>query len=99
MSKRRKSIKELNKMKTKIKKRTINDFKTIASEHQWRLNSDEEMVEKLLNSENLIFSKFGNFYCPCRIQHLEENICPCTKAQKEIDEQGHCLCMLFYAKS
>ena len=33
-------------------------------------------------------------YCPCRVQKVSENICPCV----EFLETGHCRCQLFIKK-
>ena len=35
--------------------------------------------------------KFGEFYCPCKLQNTLENICPCV----EFRETRHCHCELF----
>jgi ferredoxin-thioredoxin reductase catalytic chain len=34
---------------------------------------------------------FGQRYCPCKINKIKENICPC----KEVQETRRCTCMLF----
>ena len=38
----------------------------------------------------------SNFCCPCRPS--EDEPCPCKYALQEIEENGHCMCMLFWKK-
>ncbi|MBO7327323.1 MAG: ferredoxin thioredoxin reductase catalytic beta chain [Lentisphaeria bacterium] len=38
-------------------------------------------------------------YCPCRLQHTEENICICSEFKKQMadpDFEGYCHCKLYY---
>jgi len=75
--------------------RSLDDIKKIALKHKWNLNPNPQIIEVLLAKENKNKIQFGEFYCPCKIQHIKQNICPCKDAQKEIDETGHCHCNLF----
>ncbi len=59
-----------------------------------RLNSDAEMVRTV--REGL---KRTGGYCPCRLQHTEENRCICQEFRQQIadpDFEGYCHCMLYY---
>ena len=38
-------------------------------------------------------------YCPCRLQHIEENMCMCQEFREQIadpDYEGFCHCRLYY---
>ena len=66
-----------------------------AEANNFKVNPDEKtvnmVVEGLLKKEE----KFGARYCPCRIQNVPENICPCIYHKDEIKKDGACHCMLF----
>jgi len=76
--------------------RIIEDLEMIAAERGWKLNPDISTVNTILKGQNMLNAKFGAFYCPCKKQKIPENICPCADSQREINEQGHCHCNLFY---
>ena len=38
------------------------------------------------------FEKYGASYCPCKMDHIEDNICPC----KDYRDTGKCICGLYY---
>lgn len=75
--------------------RIISDFHKIALEHKWKLNTDKNLVQNVLNAQNRLFEKFGQYYCPCKSKRSTENICPCNNAQIEISNKGFCGCRLF----
>ena len=59
-----------------------------------RLNEDAAYVEKLKN----VMAKNGG-YCPCRIQHIPDNICICKEFREQLadpDFTGFCHCKLYY---
>ena len=59
-----------------------------------RENENREYVEKLY----AVMEKNGG-YCPCRLQHTEENICICSEFKKQMadpDFEGYCHCKLYY---
>ncbi|MBQ9788144.1 MAG: ferredoxin thioredoxin reductase catalytic beta chain [Lentisphaeria bacterium] len=38
-------------------------------------------------------------YCPCRLQHIPENLCICQEFQQQIADEnfsGYCHCHLYY---
>jgi ferredoxin-thioredoxin reductase catalytic subunit len=60
------------------------------------LNPDQSVVDML--RERL--RKTGG-YCPCRLEHTEENKCMCKEFRDQIadpDFEGYCHCMLYYKK-
>ena len=58
-------------------------------EHQgYRLNPDKNHVKLII--EGL---KAKNHFCPCRVQKIPENICPC----EEFINIGKCCCKLWEA--
>lgn len=76
--------------------RTLNEMEVIAKEKGWKLNPNPKIVSALIQSENKLKEKYGEFYCPCKIERTAENICPCAEAQNEINQTGHCHCNLFH---
>ena len=59
-----------------------------------RLNEDEAVVATI--REGL---KRTGGYCPCRLQHTEENRCICQEFRQQIDDpefEGYCHCRLYY---
>ncbi|NLZ28774.1 MAG: hypothetical protein GX887_07405 [Firmicutes bacterium] len=42
------------------------------------------------------FEKFGDFYCPCRLENVDDNVCPCRETRKNILTADNCChCGLF----
>lgn len=59
-----------------------------------KLNDNAEIVAKI--KEGL---KRTDGYCPCRLQHTEENRCMCKEFRDQIADpnfEGFCHCMLYY---
>ena len=76
--------------------RTREYYENVAREKGWQLNPDTRVVEAILKAQNNLKLKIGEFYCPCKIQRIPENICnPCKGAPDEIEETGFCHCMLY----
>lgn len=57
----------------------------------WALNDDGERVLRTIEALKRNFKKYGAAYCPCKIERIPDNICPC----KENREQGTCKCGLY----
>ena len=58
-----------------------------------KLNPDPIYVEKL----RAVMAKNGG-YCPCRIQHIPENICICREFREQMEDpdfKGYCHCKLY----
>jgi len=51
-------------------------------------SEDKELViEGLLQKKE----KYGDFYCPCKIENIPENICPCLETRKgRVLKEGMC---------
>lgn len=59
-----------------------------------RYNEDPEIVESV--KQGLV--RTGG-YCPCRLEHTEENKCICREFREQIknpDFEGYCHCFLYY---
>jgi ferredoxin-thioredoxin reductase catalytic chain len=76
--------------------RTRADIETIAKKNGWIVNPNEKVVTTVINGQNKNKDKLGEYYCPCKMNHVASNICPCENAQNEIDVKGHCHCNLYY---
>lgn len=58
------------------------------------LNPDKTVVETVRQG----LKRTGG-YCPCRLQHTEENKCMCEEFRQQIADpefEGYCHCMLYY---
>ena len=91
---------ELAKLKESIK----NSVKRYADKKGYTLNPDEEILESVIEGLAQNKLKYGKRYCPCRIitgdpKKDKKIICPCVYHKEEIERDGHCHCMLFYAKA
>ena len=60
----------------------------------WALNEDGARVLRTIEGLRRNFKKYGAAYCPCKIERIEENICPC----KEHLTTGKCICGLYKGK-
>ena len=58
------------------------------------LNPDEKIVAQI--REGL---KRTGGYCPCKLEHIEDNKCMCKEFREQIADEnfeGYCHCMLYY---
>lgn len=59
-----------------------------------RLNENPDYVAKL----QAVMAKNGG-YCPCRVQHIPENLCICAEFRSQLADPeftGYCHCKLYY---
>jgi ferredoxin-thioredoxin reductase catalytic subunit len=55
----------------------------------------EDIIEGLVGKQK----RFGDFYCPCRMEHIPEYQCPCKPTRGgEVERTGKCHCGLFWKK-
>jgi ferredoxin-thioredoxin reductase catalytic subunit len=53
----------------------------------------EEIMAGLLGKRD----RFGDFYCPCRLEHKAEYQCPCRPTRGgDVERLGRCHCGLFW---
>ena len=53
----------------------------------------EDIIEGLMGKRD----RFGDFYCPCRMEHSDEYQCPCKPTRGgEVERLGRCHCGLFW---
>jgi len=56
----------------------------------------EELIEGLLGKHK----RFGDFYCPCRMEHVLEYQCPCKPTRGgDVEKNGRCYCGFFWKKT
>lgn len=60
----------------------------------FEVNLNEDNLEVIANGLVRNYIKYGFLYCPCKLQRIPENICPC----KEFRETKECHCGLFVKK-
>jgi ferredoxin-thioredoxin reductase catalytic chain len=77
-------------------------LKAFADREGYDFNADAERVNKVIGLMTRNLEDFGSYYCPCKQSHpLEPDkdvLCPCPEAAREIAEEGHCFCRLFYKR-
>jgi len=55
----------------------------------------EELIQGLLAKNK----RFGDFYCPCRMEHVSEFMCPCKPTRGgDVERNGKCYCGFFWRK-
>lgn len=55
-----------------------------------RETNNKKLVDAINKKLDENFEKYGARYCPCRIFHTEETICPCKEFREQ--ESGTCHC-------
>ena len=59
-----------------------------------------DMKEELLQGLLAKNKRFGDYYCPCRMEHVPEFMCPCKPTRGgDVERDGKCYCGLFCKKS
>ncbi len=80
----------------------IKEYEKYAEKEGFKLNPNKAIVKRMVKSLLLKEEKYGKPYCPCRPLKGDETdelkVCPCAYHKKEIEEKGHCLCLLFFKK-
>ena len=59
-----------------------------------RFNEDAAFVERIAKALEM-----RGGYCPCRLQKVPENICPCREFRDQVADpgyEGYCHCMLYF---
>lgn len=57
-----------------------------------------DVLERLLKAENNLIKKKGLPYCPCKIDHSRDNVCPCIDCVDEIKVSKACCCYMYVIK-
>lgn len=68
------------------------NIKAFQTKHGLHLSKNAPTILKALKANK---TKFGAYYCPCRVKKDESTICPCIYALDDIKRQGQCHCHLF----
>jgi len=56
----------------------------------------DEIIEGLMGK----YKRFGDFYCPCRMNHTPEYQCPCKPTRGgDVEKNGRCYCWFFLKKT
>jgi len=72
-------------------RRRMDNFANFRKYHFNQLK--DPLVEGLLAKRE----RFGDFYCPCKIDNIQENICPCLETRMgSVERNGKCHCGLFW---
>ncbi|MEW6041296.1 MAG: ferredoxin-thioredoxin reductase catalytic domain-containing protein [Elusimicrobiota bacterium] len=85
-----------------INKEKVREFVTkYARLSGFKLNPDSAILEIVIEGLARNKEKYGKYYCPCRRvtgnpEEDRKKICPCVWHKDEINQQGHCLCNLYY---
>ena len=91
-----------------MKERTTEDARNfaeaVAKHRKWKLNSDTDLVDPILDGLAANFNSLGYYQCPCRDSwgsrdRDKDIICPCAYAQEDIGEFGQCFCGLYVSRA
>jgi len=69
--------------------------RSYAERNGFRLNPENKAVDMIIEGLMLNEENHGARYCPCRIERVKGDICPCVYHKKEIEEKGECHCQFF----
>ena len=76
--------------------------KAYAKRKGFSLNPDKKVLAAVIAALAKNEKEKGKPYCPCRAltgrEEDRKNVCPCAFHLKEIEEDGHCRCQLFFGK-
>ena len=84
--------------------KTYRMVEKIAKAKGWKLNPDKNVVNGLVAALTYNRLNFGKQYCPCKPEHVKENICPCRPyknyvgSEERIKKEGICYCGLFVSQ-
>ncbi len=72
----------------------------ISKKNGWKLNTDQESLNDLIQGLQDNFNRLGYYNCPCRDSQEDPQldrdiICPCRYAEPDIKEYGYCYCTLY----
>lgn len=78
---------------------TLEEYKEYAEKKGYSLNTDKEIVKRVIKGLLKNEKKYGLRYCPCRFvsgnkEADKKNICPCEFHEEEIKIHGACYCKL-----
>lgn len=82
------------------KEKLLYGFKRYAESQGFTLNSDEEVVDMLLDGMLWNKEEYGFQYCPCRAVTGDKEkdgklVCPCVYIHEEVERMGRCWCGFF----
>ncbi|MFX0050119.1 MAG: ferredoxin-thioredoxin reductase catalytic domain-containing protein [Candidatus Hodarchaeota archaeon] len=78
-----------------------NYVKRVSQRNNWKLTSDQETLNDLIDGLRQNFNRYGYYNCPCRDSQNDRKldrdiICPCLYAKPDIEQYGHCYCGLYF---
>ena len=74
----------------------INSIERTFKIYDFNISLDEDRADRLLKAENKYIEKLKYPFCPCKVEHIEDNICPCKDCIEEIKENGYCICKMYF---
>lgn len=72
-------------------KEIMSDDKYNQFVERWSTSNRGKRVLRVIEGLSRNFSRYGASYCPCKLEHTPENICPC----QDMVENNKCICGLF----
>lgn len=86
--------------RVKTNEETVRFITMIAKKQGWKLNTDEEFIDMLVDGLMINYNRHGYFACPCRDasgdrEKDKDIICPCDYCRPDQQEYGHCYCGLY----
>ena len=92
-------------MPEKKSKQDVHEYvRRVAERQGWRVNTQQDMLDDLVDGLMVNYNRLGYYNCPCRDSQQDSKldrdiICPCSYAREaDVEEYGHCYCGLFFRK-
>lgn len=81
--------------------KTLDRAKRVAEKCGYKLNEDQERIQKVIGLMTMNLNASGKFFCPCKQSHPldteKDVVCPCPEIGSEIEADGFCFCKLFFS--
>jgi ferredoxin-thioredoxin reductase catalytic subunit len=87
---------------TKEYSENLKRVEKIAEVKGYRLNNNQERIQKVVGLMTMNFNEHGKYYCPCKqsepLDRDKDVLCPCPALDDEVKKDGRCFCKLFFQK-
>lgn len=70
---------------------TMIEQRSIEFANEYGTTAQGRKILRIVDALKRNHEKYGESYCPCKVDRIEDNICPC----KEFRETGNCICGLY----
>jgi len=87
---------------TKEYRENLKRVEKIAGNKGYRLNQNQERIQKVVGLMTMNYLEYGKYFCPCKqsepLDKVNDVLCPCPALDAEVEKDGHCFCRLFFKR-